>query len=200
MNPTPTPSEPTLTSADLLAKLPIAAGPMAGAKHLVVQTAAVATVCGGTDVWVEAKPTKAPGLFTPGVVAALTMRFPADLDFTRTDQATPPPGKVQLDAWLELFKNNMSQARTELVAAVKAGGSTEALKTEAVAINALLSRRAAELFVRASIPVNVRTIADAPAVYCDTIANKAEPLLVDMEQNCAAIAGSTGWWTVLCQP
>jgi hypothetical protein len=156
--------------------------------------------CGGFAILVKRGKKIAPS--DAKIAAMFALEFPLGLDFSETKKAG---SLLKFNTWVETLTRTAADANTHYQGQF---ASTDlGVKAAATARLAQTNFRAASVIARAEIPADIRghEFADqATTAFCDTLAEKAEPLLALGTQALEAcqkhtLAAPAGWWAELCK-
>jgi hypothetical protein len=194
--PAPKPLPPPLPS--VYERLHDADGTVAGLTGFSTRRVRDPRRCGAFSILVKRGKKIAP---TDAKIAAMfALEFPTDLDFSETKKAA---SLIKFNSFVEALTKTAADANTHYQA--QFASADLSVKVAATARLAQLYYRAASVVARAEIPTDVRAMGgDATEAYCETIAEKAEPLLALGEQALEACrkhapTAPAGWWAELCK-
>jgi len=195
--------EESVEGMTLFQRLRDDAGPIAGLPGVSVAWTVDATHCGG--VAVEAHRDPAAKISEEPILDILTIKFPTGLDFRVDNKAIKDASLAKFDAWVDRTMKAGKAARSTYEERVQTLKGRD--KIVAAARLVQLQRYIASVFVRAEIPVDVRSgeFADEKTTaFCDRLAEVAEPIVILAEGSakaCQQIAAGhpPGWWTPVCK-
>lgn len=171
--------------------------PVPGTIGLRQRTVALRNACvTSTTVITQVRPGDAPAL-----VAAMQLRPIRGLSL---DQRRAAASIRRFETW---FARSLAVVEAAITAAHAEAASASRPVDRVVALASIVqvNQRLAEVLRSAEIPADVRSYAEATAVYCDALEEKAAT--IDAQANaarrvCADAAAHIlpGWWTPICTP
>lgn len=156
--------------------------------------------CGGFSILTKRAKKVAPS--DAKLVAVFALEFPTGLDFSEQKKAG---SMLKFNTWIETMTKISRDARTHYEAGYAA--TDPALKAAASARLAQMYLRNASLIARAEVPTDIRGLDnadEATTMYCEQLAETAEPLLALGMQALDAcrrqtLVAPTGWWAEMCK-
>ncbi len=169
-----------------------------GTRSLVAYSVPDAAHCGGTATGV--RQTGPADDIEPELVAALTLEYPHDLDFTADKNGS----RDRFTAWLADATAKAERASELYTKRLAAAGASPEARYAAVARQVQIVRAFADALEHAELPLDARTgehAAERAHAYCDALTNAAAPLRQKADfaaAKCRAFATSHGWWSLAC--
>ena len=190
--------EESIDGLTLFQRLRDDAGPVPGLPGAKLTWTKDANHCGGVAVTASHATASEP------INDVFAIRFPTDLDFTPTNQARENAALVKFDAWVQQTMTTGKDARAFYEERVKTASGRDRIIAAARLVQ--LQRYIASVFVRAEIPLDVRSgeyAAEKTEAFCDRLAEVAEPIVIVSEgaaKACAQLAAGypPDWWTPVC--
>ncbi|MBZ0236536.1 MAG: hypothetical protein K8M05_29685, partial [Deltaproteobacteria bacterium] len=175
--------------------------PVPGAVGLVQRDVPLRNACAAT--FTEIKKTKRGD--DPAFVAALTHARLTGLDLNPANERRHKADLKKFETWFQNLTRTAEKATKAQYAIISDASSTPQAKVEAAARVAILLEHVALVIESSEIPRHVRATPEAAEVYCDTLAEKTEPLHEQARQArdaCARLASeaklAAGWHTAVC--
>jgi hypothetical protein len=161
------------------------------------------TRCGGLRVVTTRDPNKPIAKEDEDFAALFELSFPQGLDFA--DGPNRAGSLDRFNQWVAEVTRTADVARQHYAALTQHADETG--RVIAVARLVQIHLRIAQLFLRAEMPVDVRSgefAANKQTAFCGKMAETAEAMLAGAEQAAAACAshvpsGSTAWWASVCR-
>lgn len=176
-------------------------GPVPGATGYSIDDKADDTYCGGHKLTLHA-PKKRPKDVDAEMDAMLRITAPTGLDFTAEHADAT---RKKLDKWFTAAVTTAMAAQSLYEKRATDDKATDAARVEAIARLAIVHHRFADVLARMPIPASVRRMPEAVTAYCDTLAEKAQPLwqkAYEAAGVCAKKAADArlapGWWAPVC--
>jgi hypothetical protein len=143
----------------------------------------------------------------PAFAAAMTYPRITGLDMDPAKKARAKASLEKFDAWFQNLMKTMETATKAEHAILFNSATTPGAKVEAAARLSLLLDHAAVIIESSEVPKNIRTYEEAVDAYCDTLAEKTEPLRAQAKEAraaCAKFAADAklddAWWVSVCTP
>lgn len=182
------------------------AGPLPGAPTIVIKAKPAKDYCGGVALSAKIKKSKKLSAPDKELAAVFALSFPTGLDFDPSHALASKNSTKKFDAWFKKF-SDASQAAADRYSKV-IGDSTAPLdRVIGAARQAQVAQWSAHIIARGQVPKSVAKYPDAVDIYCDTLEDKAEPLLafaIEAATRCRDLAASAnvgaGWWDAVCAP
>jgi hypothetical protein len=190
--------------ATVLASQPFVAGALPGSPGITIKTKGSDGHCGGVALTATVKKSKKPDKHLAAVFA---VKFPTGLDFSPTNEAKRKKSAAKFDAWYDALDVATRAAGTHYRDVIGNADVPVADRVAAAARIVQVARWSAHMVARAPMPKNVGEYPEAQAIYCDTLADKAETLemfAIDASAACrdlaTKLAAGAGWWDDVCAP
>ncbi|HUQ08224.1 MAG TPA: hypothetical protein VM261_37275 [Kofleriaceae bacterium] len=158
-----------------------------------------------TSTFTQVKKTKRGD--DPAFVAAMTYPRITGLDLDPEKKARAKASLEKFDTWFKNLMKTMETATKAQHAILFNSATTPGAKVEAAARLSLLLDQAALIIESSEVPRNIRTYEEAVTAYCDTLAEKTEPLRAQAKEArgaCAKFAAEAklgdAWWVTVCSP
>jgi hypothetical protein len=143
----------------------------------------------------------------PTLVAALTYPRITGLDMDPEKKARAKASLEKFDKWFVNLTKTMEAFTKKQYEVFGNTAATPAAKAEAAARLSIVLDQAALIIESSEVPKNIRGYDEAHVAYCDTLAEKTEPLrqqAKEAREACAkAIDGAKlaeGWFLAVCKP
>jgi hypothetical protein len=191
-------------SATMLARLPVAAGPVPGADAITIKTKASAKHCGGVAVRVRIRSSRRIPKPDPELAALFELEFPHDLDFDPKRKERREKSTKKYADWLAAFTDASRAVVDRYRARIQDPAIAPLDKLVAFGRLAVAFRWSASVLARAEIPKNVRELPEAAALYCDMLADRADALVAELDRvtatcrDTASHLALAGWWDAAC--
>ncbi len=192
-------------SAALLARVPIAEGPVPGADAITIKTKASDKHCGGVAVRVKIRSSRRIPKPDADLAALFSIEPPRDLDFDPKRKERRDKSTRKFAEWLEAVNGASRAVVNRYEARIREAGVAPLDKMVAYGRVAVALRWTATTFARAEIPKNVREYPEAAALYCDTLAGHTDEIVEEFERWSAScrdfatqLGVGAGWWDAAC--
>jgi hypothetical protein len=143
----------------------------------------------------------------PAYVAALTYPRITGLDFDPAKKGRSEASRKKFDAWFQKLMKTTEAATKVQRKVFDDTAATPAAKIEAAARMSILLDQMALIIESSEVPRNIRSTQETVDIYCDTLAEKTEPLRAQAKEAravCAKAASDAklgdAWWVSVCSP
>lgn len=199
--PAPPPPKPAPPQVPLYDRLPDTDGAVAGLTGFSTKRVRDPKRCGGQAILTKRAKKVAPT--DAKLVEVFALEFPVDLNFT--DEKKQAASRLKFQRFIDGMTRTLVSAKTQYEADF--ASTDPGVKAASAARLAQIYFRAASIFARAEIPMNVRSgdLGEEPVqVYCDALHVHAESMLKigsDALDACRkfTMAAPAGWWAELCK-